>query len=918
MRMTEKESMMQNEKKKRRLTRLVLTGICMAGCLVPMIGLAADTSSENDIRYGLHVTDSDAVNGKIDISFDKDKIINVSSTEGITIALALDNKESDVSLSSAGDLTLNSTNMTTDLSHSTMGIRENIVNGTTKSNVKGSLTIHAKSDNGSAYGWFRTDLDKNGSENVESHHVIQGNLTINAISSAASATGIKDTFEHGRGNFDVKGNTKITIGSSDRYTAEGIDTYANYGSENSYHLNHLEISGTDPSKPNHRAVSVTATGGSKNSLTVDNGTIADMAVKFNDSQGLFTVATDDNINNQSTITLNGENYLISRYTEPSSESTSDPTSSGVLFMTDGDNTKILVNKGTPAKQTLKGIVLADTGTIDITLNTPDTQDVYLFTYNHPDDGYHEGTMNMEVSHQATWHAMYYMSGPMSSVSQVSTLTMGDRGNVDVRHFAEKSPDNYNESPSLVIKDLKGTDGIFTIRSDIANEKAQYIQITNSSAGDHWIDVKDAGSARVDPSRPMLVVKQDPEVNASDNFRSSASSDTSAETTPSYHAHFQILKPVDVGPFTYIIGNRDEVVNAGLRGDELTDDNPDNFYLYTDGKDHQETEPTPDPAPNPKPALNPSAKGSLVRSDADFLFGLAEMQTLRQRLGDIRHFPEEDWDPWAKVIRTKYEGNDHDASVKSTMNGVQFGAHKNISRKDGKAHIGLYGSYLDSKNTYDSGRYDGKYYGIGLYGSLEEGNTYYDLVLRMGRSKGDLKTMTSGGESVTAKGHGRNQWGISLETGKRYQWEDGRFKKAARHGSEDDGFFIEPQAQLAYTRFGSFDMKTTGDLASHQDGYGILLGRIGPQVEYVKHYDSQRTLSLYGKVMMNRIFNGKPSILYNETNRVEQDFRDSYVTYGAGVNYTVKDRYEIYGEWERSCGGDWEEKYRFDLGVRYHF
>lgn len=136
MRMTEKESMMQNEKKKRRLTRLVLTGICMAGCLVPMIGLAADTSSENDIRYGLHVTDSDAVNGKIDISFDKDKIINVSSTEGITIALALDNKGSDVSLSSAGDLTLNSTNMTTDLSHSTMGIRENIVNGTTKSTLK--------------------------------------------------------------------------------------------------------------------------------------------------------------------------------------------------------------------------------------------------------------------------------------------------------------------------------------------------------------------------------------------------------------------------------------------------------------------------------------------------------------------------------------------------------------------------------------------------------------------------------------------------------------------------------------------------------------------------------------------------------------------------------------------------------------
>lgn len=297
--------------------------------------------------------------------------------------------------------------------------------------------------------------------------------------------------------------------------------------------------------------------------------------------------------------------------------------------------------------------------------------------------------------------------------------------------------------------------------------------------------------------------------------------------------------------------------------------------------------------------------------------MTEMQTLRQRLGDIRHFSHEDWEPWAKMIHTKYSGNEDVAHMDSTVNGVQFGAHKNIARHNGAAHAGLYGSYLDSKNTYKGGRYDGKYYGLGLYGSIEDGNSYYDVVLRGGRSHGDLKTWSSGGESLTAKGYGRNQWGISLETGKRYKVEEGHFRKAPRHG-DDDGFFIEPQAQIAYTRFGSFDMKTSDDLESHQDGYGVLLGRIGPQVEYVRHYNGNRALSLYGKLMMNRIFNGTPSVLFNDTNEFSQNYEDTFLTYGVGVNYTVKDRYEIYGEWERSSSSAFTEKYRFDVGVKYHF
>lgn len=863
------------------------------------------SSNQNSNLYGIYVYNEEAKGGKTELSFEQDASVKTVSEKGMATALLLQNEYSDSFVKNAKGTTLH---LSAKGEQATYGIHEYLNKGKTSINAEGNVVIEASSSARTSTGWRRkfTAPDKEtgagGSDgSARSDHHIGENLDITASSKANNAYGMAGYFNKASGSFIVEGNTTIHVTAPSANTAYGLYDYTySTDMESTYHFKHLTITG-DENSSNHAPISLFAYNGGRNVLTVDEGT----DIKFFTGNNATVFARTNNHEKSSAIiTLNGENRLVS---------------DGMVANAKGQNAVISINKGNASKQTLQGMAIAQSGgKIDISLNTKDTQDVFLYTENYGTIPQVSGIVDMEVKNGATWNALSYKNN-LRHTSRVTNLSMGNKGRVDVRQFAaETDMETYHTMPSLTIEHLKGTDGIFTIQSNIDKDKAQYIQITKSSEGTHHLDVKDTGGARVDPAKPILVVLQEGEERADSGMARMARAVSENADSYAFDADFKILTPVDVGPFTYIIGSRNEVVNAGLRGDELTDDNPNNFYLYTDGKDHQEPEPTPDPAPNPKPALNPSAKGSLVRSDADFLFGLAEMQTLRQRLGDIRHFPEEDWDPWAKVIRTKYEGNDHDSSVKSTISGVQFGAQKNISRKDGKAQVGLYGSYLDSKNTYDGGRYDGKYYGIGLYGSLEEGNTYYDLVLRMGRSKGDLKTMTSGGESVTAKGHGRNQWGISLETGKRYQWEDGQLKKAARHGTEYDGFFIEPQAQLAYTRFGSFDMKTTGDLASHQDGYGILLGRIGPQVEYVKHYDSQRALSLYGKVMMNHIFNGKPSILYNGTNRIEQDFRDSYVTYGAGVNYTVKDRYEIYGEWERSCGGDWEEKYRFDLGVKYHF
>lgn len=67
---------------KRKLSRLVVTGLCAAGFLVPITSFAA-TPDENKIQYGRHITDADAVTGKTDIIFGKEETIDVFSPEGL-------------------------------------------------------------------------------------------------------------------------------------------------------------------------------------------------------------------------------------------------------------------------------------------------------------------------------------------------------------------------------------------------------------------------------------------------------------------------------------------------------------------------------------------------------------------------------------------------------------------------------------------------------------------------------------------------------------------------------------------------------------------------------------------------------------------------------------------------------------------
>lgn len=684
-------------------------------------------------------------------------------------------------------------------------------------------------------------------------------------------SGFGDGAEKSDVHFAVKGDTLLKadadgeVGGIYGKTVEGAQSHLEFDRVD------MEINGHKTDQP--QPVKLVSASGGRTRLDIHKGlTLKTDAANF--GPRAVIQAAVDNGSGSSEVNLDGENRI--------------EFPGGNLFSASGEGAAIRVNGEGNAEQHLAGKVYAfKKAVVDINLDTAGSQG-YLWTNTYRGTA-NEGTVNMTVKNGATWKAMGERPG------SVSLLDVADGGVVDLTEFAENYPDQYHLAPSLEITELKGDGGIFRMETNIIKGQGQYVHIHDKSSGHHLVDVVDkSGAPGVDPYKPVKLFGTE-----------------NGDTDPSaYTATFDALHPVELGPYEYLLGNADTVRKSGLTQD-FADTDSTSWYLYAAEK-------------KGKPKPTPAAEAGQLLASGGYLQGLVESQSLRQRLGDIRHFGlmDEGYTTWAKLVRASFSNGGDDLPAADTdITGTQFGLDRPVRSRtwkdgtDATVYAGLYGSYMTNKSTAGPSRVKGHYYGIGAYMSQDMGSDYFDLVARYGHNKADIDSRTLGGDSVKADGVGQDQLGISAELGRRLRWQDGGFYRvpASRQGN---GFFVEPQAQLSFTRHGNASFTTDKGLHGSIGHYNSLVGRTGLLLEY-QNGRKGSALSVYGKVMYNREFAANPQLVYNGTNTLENNYRGGYLTYGLGMDYSTG-RYEIYTEVERSTKKAFQEKYRVDAGVRFRF
>ena len=323
--------------------------------------------------------------------------------------------------------------------------------------------------------------------------------------------------------------------------------------------------------------------------------------------------------------------------------------------------------------------------------------------------------------------------------------------------------------------------------------------------------------------------------------------------------------------------------------------------------------TPDSKKNPaviygdkETAMMKGAKTAMV---SNALVWRAENNDLMKRMGDLR-LSEGESGIWAKYYGGKYSMDGQNTNMSVRYNAYQVGYDKEVGN-GWKTGVAL--SYDDGSSSYGTGHADLKNTSLGLYGTWTgEDGQYLDLIAKCSRLENEYDVRNLYGHKLVGD---YKTWGASLsaEYGKRFEM--------------DKGFYVDPSVELTLGRVAGKDYTAASDyldafgknksLAVEQDAFTSLIGRVG-----VRLGQKLDNASYFVKLAAAHEFSGD----FDSTYRVEGEpdgrtsisFNDTWFEAQLGGSVKINDNSMVYASFERSFGGDVEQKWRVDAGLRWSF
>lgn len=532
------------------------------------------------------------------------------------------------------------------------------------------------------------------------------------------------------------------------------------------------------------------------------------------------------------------------------------------------NAKAIHAAGTPTNSTLTtrayvlaeeavynihGEILADNNSsIDITM-----ADGSVFT----------GYTNTRTLNYATQNIRINGASSVWNISEDSVLTnLTLNGGSTVNFYAADAlgtviiTDNLNDGTLPASMPTIPAGGIFIMKADIERERADNLVVDDTAAGSHYITVAPDGKASTTGKELTTLVV----VRGQDNSNFALTS-----------------KTVDAGAWTYALRQRTNALYDGITVPAI-------WELYAVG------------------ASDPGSDAVNTFYGA-YLLGYAETNTLIQRLGDLRATPHEDG-LWFRVHGGKFETNS-----KNYVKGFDMdygGVHVGYDRKlenigwDGDAYAGIYAGYTRGELDYTShgdATIDSKM--IGAYATFIKPNGFFlDAIIKYHWMENEFNSFDSAGDRVTANDVNTGGLGFSVEVGQRIPF--GREQKT--------GWYIEPQVQLSYQRYGDGTYECVNGLRVSVDGFTSILGRLGALIGY----ETEKS-NLYAKIARIREFDGEVNAVLNNSH-IREDFGGSWWVYGIGYTSRLNEKNSIYMDIERTSGASFKQEWSARAGWRVVF
>lgn len=279
----------------------------------------------------------------------------------------------------------------------------------------------------------------------------------------------------------------------------------------------------------------------------------------------------------------------------------------------------------------------------------------------------------------------------------------------------------------------------------------------------------------------------------------------------------------------------------------------------------------------------------------------ETNHLSDRLGEVRNNLG-GAGAWARVYGADTKVTDN-VTTEVKTNTIQVGGDATV----GNWIIGGAFSYTSMDGDISNGEADGETYSLAAYASgFFDCGGYIDAVGRIGRMSTDIKAFSGTGKLFDGS-YDNTALGLSLEAG--YHW------------NLTQTFFVEPQAELSYGYVLGDDFTTSmpNRVKVEQDDFQSLVGRIGAR--FGASFP-EKAGTFYVQASVNHEFLGDndfDATPAGGTRRsFDSDLDGTWLSYGVGLQINATDALSVYGSLSRANGDDYQDDFRYSVGMRYVF
>ena len=255
--------------------------------------------------------------------------------------------------------------------------------------------------------------------------------------------------------------------------------------------------------------------------------------------------------------------------------------------------------------------------------------------------------------------------------------------------------------------------------------------------------------------------------------------------------------------------------------------------------------------------------------------------------------------WARIGGGRYNYANDGINTATDYTSIQGGYDTKTNRD---WTVGGQVSYLRGSEDYvfnGSGKV--KSYAVGAYGLKDLGkDQYVHVESQVGRISNEFTARNEIGQAKSGDVKS-NAYSIGVRYGK-------TIKSA-------NGFYVEPQAQLNYTRFGGRDF-TAGNVSVNQAGVNSTSGKLG--LEVGKQFGNG---NLYTRFAAGHAFTGNVKTTYASGNAVkltEQDLKGTWTELAFGGRYGFNTNNSVYADVTTGLSGDYQADWGVNAGFTHKF